>query len=484
MPLSVTGCLKVRRASARLAAALAAGVLGLWSVLVLMSWLQPTPAVRAAAPAAARPDQLVLADSPVFTLYLPLIFHDYALVIPPVGVQMYGDVSAGNGLTRVVESHTTWVRVPIAWSALELANTTPDQYAWDVIDASLQNLRDHNIQAMITIGDNPQWASRYAQGPVTNTADLLEFVGALVARYPHVYYWEFYNEPDNAKFFGLNGAGYAAMLTAVYPVVKAANPAANVVLGGLALDRFIDQGGIFDRDFLRDVLLNCTQPCFDVANFHYYPYFRSNWEPYGRDLLGKANYVSQTLAAYGYPRPLMMSETGWPSFASWGSPELQASYVPKAYVRAYAAPLLAAVWYALGDADSGNPGLIDRSLYPRAAYTALLTLNTVLTDARLVRIIPSGEIGFPNVEGYQFTVPGGSVRKRVDVYWYDCPSLYQPGAPVDCDGVAPLYLTATRVAKIDKLGNRQIVEDEDDGYRDGRVTLGVLSSPIFIDYAP
>jgi len=190
------------------------------------------------------------------------------------------------------------------------------------------------------------------------------------------------------------------------------------------------------------------------------------------------------LATYGYTRPVISTETGWPSASFWGSSELQARYVPKAYVRGYAAGLPLAIWYAMIDADSSNPGLLGPGLMPRPSYAALQTVASRLGPARFVRTIPITETGSPNLEGYQFSAPGLSGGKRLDVYWYDCPSVSSGSPPVDCDDVAPLRIAAARVARIDKLGTRLIVDDTDDGYRDGFVTLGVLSSPIYIDYEP
>ena len=435
---------------------------------------------------AVAPDDAVwaVAYRDVHQLFVPLLMRNYDEFIPPIGIQMYGSLGPSNGFTRVVESKASWVRTQALWADIEPVNTTPDQYQWSALDASLQATFDANVNVLVTIDDNPAWASPYRSGPVTNVADLQEFVGALVVRYPQVKYWEFYNEPDRVGRFGLNGIAYAQMLQAIYPNVKAANATAQVVMGGLALDNFIEEGGPFDRNFLPDVLAHCAGTCFDVANFHYYPFYRWRWEPYGHDLIGKANYVWQVLAAYNYIRPLIDSETGWPSATNWGSPELQARYVPKVYARSYAAGLPLAIWYAMIDADSGNPGLLDPSLTPRPAYVALQTATSLLSPARFVRTIPATETGSPNLEGYQFSAPGLSGRKRLDVYWYDCPSMSSGLPPVDCDDVAPLRLAATRVAKLDKLGTRLIVDDTDDGYRDGFVTLGVLSSPIYIDYEP
>ncbi len=425
-------------------------------------------------------------DLTIKQVFLPLVMHDYDTTLPPFGIQMYGSISASNGFTRVVESGAKWVRLPALWKDIEPVNTTPENYNWAAFDASVQTAAISDVHLILTIDHNPAWAAARLSGPVSNTADLQEFVGALVARYPQVEYWEFYNEPDNKNFFGFNGAGYAAMLGSVYPVVKSSNANAKVVMGGLALDWFTENGGPFDSGFLVDVLSNCAGVCFDVANFHYYPAFRYVWEAYGHDIVGKATYVRQVLAAHGFDRPLINTETTWPAGTVWGSPELQARYVAKVYVRGFAAGLPLTNWYALTDADSANPGLLAPGLTPRPAFTAYQTLTSLMSRARFVRAISSTETGSAHIEGYEFSVPGSGGRKRLDVYWYDCPSMYVVGLPSDCSDVAPLEIGASQVAVIGKLGVQLILKDADDGQVDGQISLpgGVGSSPIYIDYKP
>jgi hypothetical protein len=429
----------------------------------------------------------VLVDLTVKQVLLPAVMDGYDPTLPPFAIQMYGSIDASNGFTRVVESGAKWVRLPVLWRNIEPANTTPANYNWSALDASVQTATASDVHLILTIDYNPSWAAALESGPVYNPADLQEFVGALVARYPQVDYWEFYNEPDSLNRFANNGAGYAAMLQSVYPVVKAANPNAKVVMGGVAMDWFIENGGLFDSNFLEEVLSHCSGACFDIANFHYYPVFRHVWESYGRGIIGKANRVRQVLAAYGYNRPVICTEASWAAGAQWGSPELQARYVPKVYVRSYAAGLLMTSWFALTDADLSDPGLLGPGLVPRPSYAAYRTLTSRLRGARFVRAIPSSETGSARLEGYEFSVPGAGGRKRLDVYWYDCPSLVVPGyLPSDCSNTAPLKINASSIAKTDKLGATVILRDADDGQVDGRVTIpgGVDTNPIYIDYAP
>ena len=82
----------------------------------------------------------------------------------------------------------------------------------------------------------------------------------------------------------MHGDAYAALLTAAYPAIKAANPQAKVVFGGIAYDWFTDadpvtpaNNGPFVRAFFEDVLKNGGGGYFDVMNFHFYPFFGFNW---------------------------------------------------------------------------------------------------------------------------------------------------------------------------------------------------------------
>jgi streptogramin lyase len=421
-------------------------------------------------------------DSLMYKVRLPIVMQDYDTTPPPFAIQMYGDIRPTADFTRVVESGAKWVRLQVYWASIEPNNTTPDHYNWSALDASVQTAEVADINLILTIEGNPGWAAASACGPVYNLADLQEFVGALVVRYPKVQYWELYNEPDGKSCFGGHGADYAAMLKAVYPSVKAANPSALVVMGGLALDWFYQgDDGVFDRYFLRDAVANCSGPCFDVANFHFYPKFRKMWEGYGRDIIGKANYVRQVIRSYDYDRPIICTETSWPTVGVWGGESPQARYAPKSYARGLAAGLGVVNWYAWRDSDISNTGLLKWDGTPRWAYYTYQAAASLLQSARFVRAIPSSETGSAQIEGYQFSVPGSGGRKRLDIYWYDCPTMYASLQPTDCSEAATLTINANRIARIDMNGSRTILNGGG-----GHVSIpgGVNTYPIYIDYDP
>ena len=420
----------------------------------------------------------------------------------PFGIQFYGSLQAATGFTYAAEAKTGWIRLQVLWSNIEPVNTTPANYSWTVLDASVVAALEQRMNLILTLEGNPSWAASAPAGPVHNPSDLQEFVGAIVTRYANVTYWEFYNEPDNLSAFGDRAHLYADMLNAVYPVLKAANPAAHVVMGGIAMDWcqningsfdcHFGPGGVVTPEFLDTVLANCEQPCFDVSNFHYYPVYRASWERYGRDIIGKANFLRQRTAQLGFNRPVMNTETGWVYADTWGSPELQARYVPKTFVRGMAAGLVATNWYAMIDADPSLPGLLGGA-YPayveRPAYEAFKRLATLFNAATYQRALAPAETGSSFIEGYVLTTPGATALKTWYVVWYDCSSLIvtSPTLPSDCGTRAPYKVRASRIGLYDQLdGPVTYLNDEDDGQTDGWVTIpgGIDTNPIYIDFNP
>lgn len=434
------------------------------------------------------------------TVFLPLVARWWNQPIASAGVQFYTALNNNTGLRYAAEARARWIRFPIAWSAVEPINTTPPNYNWSGIDSSVSNAIANEINLIMTISGQPAWAAVYPMGPVTNTADLQEFMGALVERYdgdgvddapgsPRVYYFELYNEPDNTAvtaaqhggwgYWGNNGAGYAQLLQAVYPVVKAASPQAQLVVGGVAMDWFTTEGGLFDPHFLEDVLAACQgHACFDVMNFHYYPPFRSRWEQYGADIIGKATYIRQVMAQYGFGnKSLICTETGWAGGTEWGNDELQSRYVVKGFVRGIAADLPIIIWYTASDGnDPTLPGLLTAHLEPKLSYYAFRNLVMQLGGAAYLRPLAPDEAGSSALVGYVFNKSG----RRVDVVWTEDSTPYNPND----DPRVLITVSAAALRVVDKYGSVQFFNDADDGVADGRISLYVDGSPLYLEYNP
>jgi len=430
------------------------------------------------------------------TVFLPIVFSNYEPPVPTIfGVQMYGSLTAPSaGLTHTQDARVWWVRWPMAWSAIEPTDTIPENYNFAYYDANILAAHQAGLHLIVTIQSNPSWAATYANGPIdkVDIGEFAEFMGTVAERYdgdgwedapgsPVVDYWEFYNEPDagdrlraeyGASYWGHFGAEYARMLCAVYPVIKAANPRAQVALGGLAYDAFEDQGGGFVREFLDDVLKAGGGNCFDLMNFHYYPPFAPNWAPYGPGLSGKANYLKDKLAQYGFAsKPIICTEAGWHSdnYAQFPStPEIQSQYVVKLFAQSLASRLQLTIWWTWIDPGSyyGANGLLTQSLERKPAFYAYRVAAYWLGRSSFQRALTASELGSNALEGYLLT-------------WADGRPLYVLWS--NDNQARAIRLPAAQAQVLNMYGDTiGLVNDGDDGQRDGRIQVNVGHNPIYV----
>ncbi len=431
------------------------------------------------------------------TAFLPLVVSRYQPPVPTVfGVQMYRDLTVPSaGLTHTQEARVYWVRWPMAWSAIEPTDTIPANYDFSYYDAGILAANQAGLHLVVTILGNPKWAATYANGPIdkVDIGEFTEFVGTVVERYdgdgwedapgsPVVEIWEFYNEPDSgvelraqygASYWGHFGAEYAQMLCAVYPVIKQANPRAQVALGGLAYDWFEDQGGPFVREFLDDVLAAGGGNCFDLMNFHYYPAFEPVWAPYGPGLSGKANYLRTKLAQFGFGgKPIINTEAGWHSDDYPGlpsTPEIQARYVVKLFAQSIASGLDLMIWWTWIDPGGyyTASGLLTQDLQRKPSFYAYSTAASILGRASFQRALSSDELGSPTMEGYLLTTADG---RDLYVLWSNDETTQSITLPLPRARVTDLYGDVTFY-----------VDDGDDGVRDGQGTFSVGPNPIYVE---
>lgn len=425
-----------------------------------------------------------------FLTYLPFLAKSYGYTnaIQPFGVQI-GDLADATALRLSQEVGASWVRVGVSWSRLEPANLTQENFNWSLYDAGFAAAAGRGLTLLVTISDNPSWAAETTCGPITSALlkDFASFLQALVARYSkppyNAHYWELYNEPDNTNTqnniyvdrswlggcWGWKGKEYGEMLKVAYPAIKAADPQAKVVLGSLAHDWFTTEGGPFDERFLDDVLdpaKGNAGAYFDLLGFHYYPAFRDRWEQYGKDVIGKANYLKDTAAKYGVDKPMMVTEIGMWSAHGDGNEEVQGDYVVQAFTRGMVANLRSLIWFTLVDGSGSGDwgyGLLKVDLSTKPAYTAYRAVSDLLRGATFKGPMP----GLPSsMEGYVFIMLDGKERC---VLWSTQ------------DGATALAFAGSRATVTDKYGRATEYTDGSDGSWDGRVTISVTKSPIYLD---
>lgn len=280
-----------------------------------------------------------------------------------------------------------WHRAIFYWGSIETSN---DVWWWRDYDPYVDRIRSAGISIMAQVAYTAPWASsgstdRY---PPRNYDDWYDYVYHLVSRYGsranglgsdygrnQIHYWEIWNEPDIPGFWAGTPSEYARLLATAYQAVKAADPTAKVLLGGLAR-----AGALHDPEFPEKILGDPVYPAgqyFDIYNIHL------NQHPMEvvRRIIEDDE---EMLRTYGYDydsRPLWVTEGGYPSDASFqnisayqGGQTAQSLYVADwvDLVRALGAAKV--FWYRLRDrtpvvAAQDTSGLMSPSFVPKPAFS-------------------------------------------------------------------------------------------------------------------
>ena len=362
------------------------------------------------------------------------------------------------------EADALWTTLFLNWNAVE---TSPGQYNWSAWDVPLREAADLGYRVVITINGNPSWAADTACGPIREDRldDFATFIRKAVERYSYppynVLYWAFYNEPDNSDAVnwggylggcwgyawnpnaapGAGGAAYANMLKHVYPAVKAANPKAYVVMGGLAYDWFttdVDYPGIFDPWFLEDIIKAGGADYFDVLNFHYYPWSAHvHWQPsganrYQRHIAFKARWIAtEVYNLSGQRKPIMLTEVGDSSHNKDGAPDYrrQIRVLFETFMHARMTNVYPILWFTASDkiytSDGRKYGLLHEDGAPKPSYFAYKTLVEELKEAEFVR--PRDDLP-SRFEGYVFNDRG---RMKQVIWMYADHPDFPPPQPLD-----------------------------------------------------
>jgi hypothetical protein len=381
----------------------------------------------------------------------------------PLGQPIQGmnllNIGSTQELSLLTMAGGYWTRFDrFHWDAIEPLNQDPPNYHWDTVnETSLINATASGAGVIAIIQFAPFWAQKLpgvACGPFSADAfdEFARFMQALVSRYSQppylVKYWEIGNEPDisstqvsgqsgfgcwgdpNAEYFG--GGYYAEMLKAVYPRIKAADPDAQVLVGGLLLDcdpvnpPDTAAGTGTKKDcssarFIEGILKNGGGDYFDAISFHAYDYYfgglgkygnkswGSTWNTTGPVLSAKVDYLRGLLALYGHPEKYLMNTEVAILCGSSGNESTcqteefartKANYLADANAAAQAKGIQANLWYSLSGWRAS--GLVNGNWDPLPAYQAYQA-----SVIRLAKAVYTSDItAFPQVKGYEFIRDG------------------------------------------------------------------------------
>lgn len=377
------------------------------------------------------------------------------------GVEMI-QARPDRGLNFVADLGPAWVRRNgLLWKDVEPIEDRG--YKWTApsvaaLDAELIAISERGLQPILIIRGYPSWAARTDCAPIeaAKMGRFVAFVSEAVKRYSqppfNVRYWELGNEPDapaigadsvygcwgvaSDPYFG--GRRYGDMLKQVYPAIKAANSQAQVLNGGLLIERPGDPM----LKFLEGMLVAGAGNSFDILSFHSYCMFDPK-NPDGHDVLfrscasdWKLDFLRNLTRQYGIPtKPMFRTEAALIcSPPTEACRQQQAQFVTRHYARAARDGLMGAIWYAFDSDSFQHSGLIEPTnpTLARPAYWAMKHAAAMFGGAIYLRPLTGQTAG---VEGYIF---GRSSGETIAVAWSNKPlSINVPvtvGAAVTCTG--------------------------------------------------
>ena len=264
----------------------------------------------------------------------------------------------------------TSVRIGADWDWIQYGG--PTSYDWTDLDQEVAAIRADGLSIDMVIIGAPPWAAvaSVADDSAPQPADPATFgafVAAVAARYAPegVQDYEIWNEPNNAIFWqpAPNPAAYTADLVASYHDIKAVDPSAVVITGGLAPEAN-DGTDINQVTFLQDMYADGAKGSFDAIGDHPYSYpalpdtyeIWSGWSQMSQTPVS----IESVMAANGDASvPLWLTEVGAPTSGPDGvGTAAQAEELTQAIANAKASSSIAALFIYTYE-DSGTDTTID-----------------------------------------------------------------------------------------------------------------------------
>jgi hypothetical protein len=220
------------------------------------------------------------------------------------------------------------------------------------------------------------------------------------------------------------------MLKYIYPRIKAADPKAQVMLGGLLLEcdpytmqapeSCVNEERLRSGYFLEGVFKAGAIDSFDIVDVHGYGELRMDlpsrmhsyyfWSPAegGTGLPEKVAFARRLLAQYGAPdKPIMATELALKcEEPGTDCEEVGAAYIPRVFAEAYQLRLAGTVYYAL-ITEFKYKGLLLPDMTPKPQYWAFKYLASQFSWVEYVKPVDQ----FAGISGSEFN------RSRLSRLW-------------------------------------------------------------------
>ena len=401
--------------------------------------------------------------------------------------------TSGDAATRLLDELAVgWIRIPVNWSQIEPRSGS---YNWKEVSGAVssQTRTRPGLHVMVTLRAKSQWAGRRTTGKVSEKATVpprdldayYDFVYGMATRGAGtVSCWQIENEMEGQSWWHGTSEDYLALLRTAHQAVRAADPSAQVALGGftsqsstvatfasrgaseaeIARELGSDKGraapGVASRlrrnqEFMDDVLKH-GQAYFDVVDLHLYHRYET--------IPMRVEWLRGKMKEYGYEKPIWATEVGGPDpLVAPHDESVQAQEVIKRVSLALASGVDKVFW--LGLTEMANQG--DR--FHRMGLTAVggrlkpAFRAYQLSVRKLADLPPSSSLDIPG--GYGLRFEKGS--RVLWVLWADqgCHIALQTGT------------TRVRVTGVDGREEQRTTPA-------GSLNLRLTADPVFVEAVP
>jgi len=170
-----------------------------------------------------------------------------------------------------------WLRLDFDWPSVQ---PSPSAWNWQATDRVVNGARARGLRVLGTLAYTPPWARASgtdAKYPPTDPNTYARFAAAAARRYKGigVRHWEIWNEPNQSNWWKPkpDPGAYAGLLWRANAALKAADPGATVIAGGLAPAPDASDGSqINGETFVRRMYQAGAKGNFDALAMHPYNY--------------------------------------------------------------------------------------------------------------------------------------------------------------------------------------------------------------------
>ena len=334
-------------------------------------------------------------------------------------LQQYDAATMNARLTDLAAHGVRYVRQEFRWADMEPAR---GQFDWSVSDRIFNAAHKHNIQILAVLVTTPAWArgvtgsvqtSPVETMPPQQAGDFAVFAHRFARRYdtalpdgrPVILAYQIWDEPNLSAKWGnglISPTGYLRLLRAARAAIRMVNPAARIVLAGLAPTVERSDVNLAPEIYLRRLYEAGGRDAFDIVAT----------KPYGFDSppndrrvdaevmnYSRAILLRDVMVSHGdADKPIWFTQWGWNAqLPDWhGQPSIwgsvseaqQAAYTAQAIRRAADEwPWVSAMFLSTlqPDAAATDPlwgfALLDQRGQPRPVYDALVQAVPVASSA-------------------------------------------------------------------------------------------------------